>query len=199
MGLRTLALGLAVTSALASSCASTARDTLLDIYHDGELASSSEPPESCRIDARTFETATDAYVIQHGAPPAVESDLVGGYLRESPDAWQFDASVTTSYVPIADGRCDGFDVERNDPQSIGQTAVDAIVDGNSAGCVADKRLIQTALETHYVFHGYDATTLADLEEFGVGDEADRWTLQVADDDPNAVPTIVAVVGGPCDS
>ncbi len=82
-------------------------------------------------------------------------------------------------------------------QSIGQNAVDAMESGSDAGCVTDKRLVETALVAHEALMGYDATTMDDLVQFGVEDELGRWTLQIPDTD--SAPTVVPTVGGPCDS
>ncbi|MGB3736803.1 MAG: hypothetical protein WA964_17720, partial [Ilumatobacter sp.] len=156
MSRRLLVIGLAATAGvLASSCASTARDTLVDIYDDE--ATASDVSEPCRIEALTFETATQAFVAQYGQPPTAESDLVPELVRESPENWRFDAGVATSFVPISGGRCDGYEVEPGDSPSIGQLAVDSIDDSRSASCAIDKRQIETAVETHFAFNGFDAT------------------------------------------
>jgi len=144
MGRRVLVIGFAVTAGvMASSCDSTARDTLVNIYND----------ES--------ESVTD---------PA---GTAGG--EDSND----DAS--------------------DDSPSIGQLAVDAFDEGSDAACATDKRIVENALETHFAFNGFDATTLDELAVFGVDDEANRWTLQISADSTDQIPQVAPIAGGPCDN
>ncbi|MGB3737587.1 MAG: hypothetical protein WA964_21735, partial [Ilumatobacter sp.] len=77
--------------------------------------------------------------------------------------------------------------------------VDSIDDSRSASCAIDKRQIETAVETHFAFNGFDATTLDELAMFGVEDEANRWILQIPADSTDQVPEVVAIVGGDCDN
>jgi hypothetical protein len=195
MSLRALVISLAVSGVLASSCASTARDTFLEIYDEETAASSFD--ESCRINAVTFATATDSYVALNGTTPESAADLVPEWILETPEAWDFDPSSDSSFSPSAGGRCDGFDIDRSSP-SIGQSAVDVITDGKNAACVTNKRQIETALEAHFVVNGYDALTIDELLEFGVKNELNRWTLQVPTNGTTVVPMVVPIVGGPCD-
>ena len=194
MGVRTVVIGLAVSGVVASSCASTARDTLIDIYDDGTRAGS---VDACLSDARTFEVATEAFVLAAGRPPSSESDLVPGYLREAPDQWEFDADASRSFVPTADGLCAGVDIDDTGSRTIGQNAVDRIDDARSTACTTNKLKIETALETHFAINGQDATEIGDLTEIDITGLADRWMLEPAPESGRA-PSVVPVVGGACD-
>ncbi len=197
MDVRALVIGLAVSGVLVSSCASTARDTLVDIYNDEVVASNFD--EVCRIQHRTYATATDAYVAAHGTMPKSTTDLVPELLLETPEEWEFDASSDFSFAPSPGGRCDGVDLERDAPSTFGQDAVDRIDDTRDSACESDKRQVEIALEAHFVVNGYDATAIGELEEFGVKDDLNRWTLEIPADATNPVPMVVATVGGPCDN
>ena len=197
MNVRALMVGIVVSGVLTSSCASTARDTLVDIYDDDVLAVNLD--ETCRINARTFEATTDAYIALNGQEPSAESDLVPDYLRLSPDDWQFDPAAESFYSPTPGGRCDGVNLERDEPSTFGQDAVDSLEDTRIMACDTDKRQVEVALEAHFAVKGFDATTIAELAEFGVKDELNRWTLQLPTDATSAAPMVVATVGGPCDN
>lgn len=195
MGSRALAIGLAAAGLLGSSCASTARDALIDIYNDEAGATGFD--DACRVEERTLATATDAYVAANGAAPTSTDDLVPDWIREEPVDWEFDAASPTSFSPVAGGRCDGVDLESTD-SSIGQKAVDRIEDANGATCATDKRQVETGLELHFALNGFDAQTIDDLLEIGVDVDPERWTLEPSADPEAQTPVVVAVVGGPCD-
>ena len=197
MGTRAFVIGLVVAGAMTSSCASVARDALIDVYNDEAGASGND--KVCEIQAKTLATATEAYFVANGTTPTSTSDLVPLWIREAPEEWDFDPDSALSFTPTVGGSCDGLEIAPSSSPSIGQAAVEAIEDGNVAGCVTDKRQVETAIEAHYVINGYDATTIDELREFGVENELNRWTLHTPADPANAVPIVVPVVGGPCDS
>ena len=194
MGSRGFVIGLAVCGVLTSSCASTARDTLVDIYNDEAEAGSYD--DACRVEDQTLATASDAYQAANGTSPSSMADLVPDYLREEPENWAMAADAT--FIPVLGGRCENVELTDRSTPSIGQIAVDGIADGNDAACASDQRQVETALDTHFALNGYDATTMDELLQFGVEDEVNRWTLQSPTDAPNSVPMVVPIVGGPCD-
>ena len=53
---------------------------------------------ACSIEARTLDSAIEAYYAQTGSEPTGVSDLVPGYLREAPDSsnWTFVAATATT-------------------------------------------------------------------------------------------------------
>jgi len=193
MGLRSLVIGLAVAGVMASSCASAARDAFVEAYNDETAADYSK---ACQIEDRTLATATDAYTAMNGAAPASQADLVPDYLLEESENWVMTADAT--FEPAVGGRCEGSDSISQSAPSIGQAAVDSVNDTSSATCAVDKRLVETAVETHFAIKGFDAVTIDELTEYGVNAGLNYWTLETPATSATTAPTVVAVVGGPCD-
>lgn len=100
------------------------------------------------------------------------------------------------------GRCEGIDIGRRSPQAVdqtvGQNVIDRIDEADVAACATDKKQVETAVEIQHQLNGYDATTIVELQQFGVQDELNRWTLEIPVDGETTAPSVVAVVGGPCD-
>ena len=198
MGSRALVIGLAVTGVMASSCASSARDAFMEAYNEETVEVSLSSDETCRREDRTSAVSIEAFYAQNGRFPASESEIVPDYLRETYDGWQFQPGEPPSFVPTPDGRCADFgDTEGGSP-SIGQIAVDGINDTNGATCAIDKRVVETAVETHFAIKGFDAVSIEELTEYGVDAGLNYWTLETPATSATTAPTVVAIADGPCD-
>ena len=198
MGLRALVIGLAVTGVMASSCASSARDAFMEAYNEETVEVSLSSDETCRREDRTSAVSIEAFYAQNGRFPASESEIVPDYLRETYDGWQFQPGEPPSFVPTPGGPCADDGIADGGPASIGQEAVESIDESRSLACSVDKRLVETAVETHFAIKGFDAVSVDELTEFGVDAGLNYWTLETPATSATTAPTVVAIADGPCD-
>jgi prepilin-type N-terminal cleavage/methylation domain-containing protein len=62
---------------------------------------------SCDVELRSIETATEAYFANTGSDAAAMTDLVGTYLKSDPSArWSLTAGSPPTIAAVADGACD---------------------------------------------------------------------------------------------
>ncbi|MFK7918638.1 MAG: hypothetical protein AB8G14_11205 [Ilumatobacter sp.] len=195
--------GLVVAGLATTSCSSIARDALVDAYEgdDTEVGQA----EACQVDAKTLETASEAFFIDNSTSPTSFDDLVPGYLVEAPANWVIDDGVgvvSNLFSPISGGPCDGVDltapITTSDDNSIGNIGAEAIAETQVFDCSYDKRVLDVAIETYFVLNEVNPSTIGDLVQFGLIDDQDeRWII-----DPTtsgtAAATAIPAVGNGCD-
>lgn len=199
MRTRTTLLGLIVCGLATTSCASIARDAVVDAYENNGVEA-----KACRVEAKVLSTASDAFAAENGAPPQSFEDLVPLYLDEAPPNWIVAdggvGDVADVFAALPDGPCDGIDLATpvDDDDSIGGIGIDAITGSNAFNCSYDERVLATAIETYFVLNGADPASVGDLDQFGlIDDQGERWIIEAS---ANAGEPSVArpAPGGACD-
>jgi hypothetical protein len=134
---------------------------------------------ACRVEARTLETAREAYLAQVGDEPTRDDLIDAGFLRDQgADAVFVMDLVDGRPRPVPGGPCEGVDLSTPPP-----TASD---------CEAQRRTLEVAVEAFLAQTGALPTTEADLVTSGMlRDEIEPFDLTVDG-------TVVAAPGGTCE-
>ncbi|HEX7131092.1 MAG TPA: hypothetical protein VF228_00870 [Iamia sp.] len=90
------------------SSATTVADTTTTSAPLDEVLAGDVPAAACASDARTLETAAEAYLALEGTYPASAADLVGGFLDEAPRYHELRIVSPTEAeaVPVPGAGCD---------------------------------------------------------------------------------------------
>lgn len=202
MGTRITLIGIIACAMATSSCASVARDAVVDAYEGAALDESRA--RACQIDAKTLATASEAFYAANGVSAQSFDDLVPSYIQAAPTNWVVPEGepgiVSNLFSPRAGGPCDGVDLSAptHDDDSIGRIGVDAITDSRAVNCTYDQRALDVAIETYFVLNEMNPSSIDELNEFGlIEDQAERWTVS-ASETPGAPSVASPVPGGSCD-